>query len=125
MDAKMVFGNNHDDFERILSENQEILDRRARSGTSPVGLKEIEFFCQMPSKEDALVAKKHLISEFSDKRGVEVLVQSADEVIDCVLSLKIKPNASLITEIEVRIIGICEPFGGHEVSWGFFEDTIQ
>lgn len=105
--------------DRLIKENQTILEGFAAKGTDLSEVKHLYFSVYLSDREEGLEFRAKYMSRFTmPDTGVFVLVN--EEEFRLVLAVEMKPNARTISEIEENLTALSnEQFGSAEVGWEF------
>jgi regulator of RNase E activity RraB len=104
----------------LLDENAAYLKEFAQDGLDLSVIRAVEFAHVFPGAKEAEGFAEAAASEDVD---VDVLEpEEDDEPWEVAVTVELIPTAAAITEIEARLEGLAEKFGGESDGWGLYDD---
>ncbi|MEQ5871930.1 ribonuclease E inhibitor RraB [Sagittula sp. NFXS13] len=106
----------------VFAENEAILKRLTLDGVEMSNKKDFDFRVALPSREDCVRVREKFQANFAtlNKGAMFVYIKEPDGM-QLSFSIKMLPQAEIITEIETELALAAHDFEGVEVTWEFQE----
>ena len=107
----------------IFKENTHVLNSIIARNGNIYGPKMVNFRGLLQNKEDALEVRRLLEEVFESSKIEHLYAMSAEDGHEIILAIIIPVTAENITDIEVAMTEVCNPFGGENITWEFENDN--
>lgn len=110
---------NQSEYQRLIEQNQELLNRFATKGVRMDEAKDFDFRVSLPTSDDCRALRKALREKKLVPKDALLAVLSYRTYAEFSLSIEMVPLADSITEIEALLIDASQAYPDAEVSWEF------